>query len=215
MSENELLELVDDINSVKSVSSNRNYYDTGSIISENSIVSNNSTISNLSVNTCRICLDEVTTIKYFCDCTGTVSVIHEECLLKWINTNNIEACEICKSNYSIHKKRHILWNKIVSYILFIIILAAFYLLIFVRYNNNLFLFIISIFCIISLCVAITYLNYNMFIRYTIVLHELYDNALDSNNNRNSNNRNNNNRNNNVNSNTLLTTNDETIPLIYT
>ena len=50
----------------------------------------------------------------------------------------------------------------------------------------------------------------MFIRYTIVLHELYDNALDSNNNRNSNN-----INVNENSNALPTTNDETIPLIYT
>jgi len=198
MNDSGLLDFVDDIKSVKSTSSsNRNYYDTGSIISENSIASNNSTVSNLSVNTCRICLEEVETIKYFCDCIGTVSVVHEECLLKWINTNNSTTCEICKSNYSIQRNRHIMWNKIISYILFIIIIAAFYLLIFIRYNENVFLFIISILCIISLCVAITYLNYNMFIRYTIVLHELYDNALDSNStNRNNDNRNvtNNNRN---------------------
>ena len=228
MNDSGLLDFVDDIKSVKSTSSsNRNYYDTGSIISENSIASNNSTVSNISINSCRICLDEVTTIKYFCDCTGTVSVVHEECLLKWINTNNSTTCEICKGNYSIQRNRHIIWNKIISYILFIIMLVAFYVLIFVRYNENMFLFVVSILCIISLCVVITYLNYNMFIRYTIVLYELYDNALDSNSNNNKNvtninnvnndtiNNVNNDNSNNVNNDTQIINNDETVPLLYT
>ena len=128
-----------------------------------------------------------------------------------INTNNIEECEICKCNYSIQKKKHIMWNKIVSYMLFIIILAAFYILIFVKYNENIFLFFISIICIISLCVAITYLNHTMFVTHTIVLHELYDNSLDSNTSS-SNGASSNTSSNGATSNTSNTSN-ETIPLI--
>ena len=167
-------ELLDDTNSIKSI------VDIDSVISHDSITSTNSNVSNLSINTCRICLEEVSIIKYFCDCKGTICVIHEECLLKWITTNNIDKCEICKCNYSIQKNKHIIWANIVSYILFIIILAALYYLIFVKYNTNFFLFVVSILCLISLCIAMMYLNYNIFVSHTIVLHELYDNALDYN-----------------------------------
>ena len=207
MSNNELL---DDTNSIKSI------VDIDSVISHDSIASTNSNVSNLSINTCRICLEEVSIIKYFCDCKGTICVIHEECLLKWITTNNIDKCEICKCNYSIQKNKHIIWDNIVSYILFIIILAALYYLIFVKYNTNFFLFVVSILCLISLCIAMMYLNYNIFVSHTIVLHELYDNALDYNyTNINTDDGLNNTRINSTTSSTnSSTTSNETIPLLY-
>ena len=48
--------------------------------------------------TCRICLDEGDLISP-CLCTGTAAYVHEECLLKWLNTSGRTDCEICKYEY--------------------------------------------------------------------------------------------------------------------
>lgn len=43
---------------------------------------------------CRICLEEGG--KAYCKCKGTAGLVHEECLMKWIDLDNRDRCEICK-----------------------------------------------------------------------------------------------------------------------
>ena len=52
-------------------------------------------------NGCRICLEEVDNVVSYCDCVGTTSPIHLECLEKWIKTKNNFTCEICKKEYNV------------------------------------------------------------------------------------------------------------------
>ena len=44
--------------------------------------------------TCRICLEPGG--KTFCKCKGTAGNVHEECLIKWLDTSHRDQCEICK-----------------------------------------------------------------------------------------------------------------------
>jgi hypothetical protein len=48
--------------------------------------------------TCRICLEDGDLISP-CNCTGTAAYVHEECLVKWLNTSGRSDCEICKYEY--------------------------------------------------------------------------------------------------------------------
>lgn len=76
--------------------------------------SNNSSFSSLKENyTCRICLEkEKANAKLItpCLCKGTMRYVHNLCLKKWLEENNIKIdinnkddihCEICKAKYKI------------------------------------------------------------------------------------------------------------------
>lgn len=70
-----------------------------------SLLSTNSSLSNY--KTCRICLEEVSNPTRYCLCRNDLSIIHQECLYKWLKqqyeekTNHIYYCEICKYRYNI------------------------------------------------------------------------------------------------------------------
>lgn len=51
---------------------------------------------------CRICLEEGG--KAYCKCSGTSGLVHEECLLKWINMDGRHQCEICKHTFEFEEK---------------------------------------------------------------------------------------------------------------
>ena len=55
-------------------------------------------------NHCRICLDHIENVVQYCNCEGSTSPIHLECLEKWIKTSNNFTCEICHEEYRIDKK---------------------------------------------------------------------------------------------------------------
>jgi hypothetical protein len=64
----------------------------------------------MTTNECRICYEEVTDNKTYCECKGTMAKVHKECLVKWfdINENMInyksiiyKECELCKTNIKI------------------------------------------------------------------------------------------------------------------
>ena len=56
----------------------------------------NQQIIPISTRECRICYDEVTERIEFCACSGSMAVIHMECLLRWL--------EIDKENNSGYSK---------------------------------------------------------------------------------------------------------------
>jgi len=53
---------------------------------------------------CRICLEDEGPFIHPCYCSGTMKDIHERCLFQWIQTMNIDQCELC------HAPLHIEFN---------------------------------------------------------------------------------------------------------
>ena len=59
---------------------------------------------------CRICMCEISPVQQInipdhtrtillknpCACKGTLSYVHEACLVKWLLQRNIRTCELCK-----------------------------------------------------------------------------------------------------------------------
>jgi hypothetical protein len=70
-----------------------------------SLSSSNSSLFNY--KTCRICLETVDNPIRYCLCRDDLSIIHQECLYKWLKqqyeekTNHIHHCEICKYRYNV------------------------------------------------------------------------------------------------------------------
>lgn len=63
--------------------------------------------TNESVYMCRICHLEARTRNTFirpCNCSGTISNVHEACLQKWVTLKNKKACELCKCEFKIEKR---------------------------------------------------------------------------------------------------------------
>jgi E3 ubiquitin-protein ligase DOA10 len=58
---------------------------------------------------CRICFNnmEVDEIEPYCACKGSIGVVHEECLIKWIIMQDLLKCEICHGEFNIKKKYNI------------------------------------------------------------------------------------------------------------
>lgn len=50
-------------------------------------------------NKCYICLDSSNNLVYPCLCKGTNYGVHQECLLKWIETSKKSNCSVCKYEY--------------------------------------------------------------------------------------------------------------------
>ena len=48
---------------------------------------------------CRICLEDGG--QKFCHCTGTLGLVHKECLEKWLDTSSRKECEICLAKYNL------------------------------------------------------------------------------------------------------------------
>lgn len=49
---------------------------------------------------CRICLEEEGPFVSPCACKGSTAHIHEECLIKWIETSGADKCEICHEKFT-------------------------------------------------------------------------------------------------------------------
>ena len=71
-------------------------------------------------NLCRICYNEVKNPIQYCLCKDAVSIVHEECLIKWITMQNIEKCEICNGEFNIEKDYKV--NPKLKYLILIVIL---------------------------------------------------------------------------------------------
>lgn len=45
-----------------------------------------------------------------CACKGSLSYVHEECLIKWLLQKNIRKCELCHSDFEIREQIGNLWD---------------------------------------------------------------------------------------------------------
>ena len=45
-----------------------------------------------------------------CKCKGSMSYIHELCLVKWLLARNIRHCELCKSTFTIKEEVGSVWE---------------------------------------------------------------------------------------------------------
>ena len=52
---------------------------------------------------CRICFDDGHLISP-CDCAGSVGLVHQTCLEKWLSTTGKSTCEICRQDYPVYRK---------------------------------------------------------------------------------------------------------------
>jgi E3 ubiquitin-protein ligase DOA10 len=87
--------------------SNRSSLSSLSNNSDNNIMDSFSS-SNSEIK-CRICYETVEDPRQYCNCDGSIAVIHLECLKKWIVSNNYKLiCEICKEPYNLKVK----WSSI-------------------------------------------------------------------------------------------------------
>ena len=59
-------------------------------------------LSTNSNNICRICLEPVNDVIYYCDCSNDLGNIHYNCLHYWLSTKNFTdmKCEICQYSYN-------------------------------------------------------------------------------------------------------------------
>lgn len=55
---------------------------------------------------CRICYDSDPgkMLNSPCNCTGTIGLVHADCLSKWLNTSGRSRCELCSANYRVSRK---------------------------------------------------------------------------------------------------------------
>ena len=107
------------------------------------IEDNNSIKSDISGETCRICMDTVNDPISYCICTGHTSVIHKECLLKWIEISKNYKCEICQSDFNIKKNNKFFWKRIFLISIFTLSVLIYFIYIFFTRNNNTVIYIIS------------------------------------------------------------------------
>jgi len=60
---------------------------------------------------CRVCFgDHRTLLTGLCKCRGELSMIHEKCLLKWLQMQQTDRCELCLQPYKLKKKLPSLWE---------------------------------------------------------------------------------------------------------
>lgn len=64
---------------------------------------NKTKVSGTSSFFCRICHDEGD-LGSFCNCTGTVGLVHLACLEKWLSTIGSQSCELCHYEFQIDCK---------------------------------------------------------------------------------------------------------------
>lgn len=111
--------------------------------------------NNSSQNDCRICFQQQSPVvnpqrsrshafimlKNPCACKGSLSYVHEACLVKWLLTRNIRTCELCQTPFVIKEEFGSLTDmlkQVVSYIitskkrLLKVVIYAIYLYLFVK-----------------------------------------------------------------------------------
>jgi len=72
--------------------------------------SNNQSPSNCSKNSsglfCRICHegDGLERLLSPCQCSGSVALVHQSCIEKWLSTKNNDTCELCRHKYTVAKQ---------------------------------------------------------------------------------------------------------------
>jgi len=96
-------------------------------------------------------LDEITN---YCKCNGSTRVIHKYCLLTWIKIRNIDECEICKHKFTIKKRLKVNTNYIVLIFTVLLWIIIFGLLIYHKYNHQVYFFM----GILLYIICITFLN---------------------------------------------------------
>ncbi len=52
---------------------------------------------------CRICLDENEHLIKVCRCSGSLGLVHSQCINKWRKTKKINKCEICNTKFNLKK----------------------------------------------------------------------------------------------------------------
>ncbi|CDW86378.1 ring finger membrane protein [Stylonychia lemnae] len=60
-------------------------------------------LSSMNLKECRICFltnNQEDILNNPCQCKGSMSFVHEQCLVKWITQQNIRICELCKSPFN-------------------------------------------------------------------------------------------------------------------
>lgn len=73
---------------------------------------------------CRICFSEISPVKNMqypsgyrkvllknpCACKGSISNVHEACLVKWIQQQNIRKCELCHKPFKLTEEYGSVWQ---------------------------------------------------------------------------------------------------------
>ena len=85
---------------------------------------------------CRICLSNESeeNLTSWCNCSGTMGLMHKSCLERWLLESNSNECEICKFNYEFKFEKVIPTFKQVITLRFKI-KSKFYILIVLVYNK--------------------------------------------------------------------------------
>lgn len=110
-------------------------------------------------NRCRICYDTARPLISVCSCAGSMTFVHEDCILDWITKKiesaervEIPSCEICHEKYSarmkVGKKKvctKMLWSKMRSLPLQEKAMSAAHCISFVFAIVNVMLFFVSLF----------------------------------------------------------------------
>eukprot|EP00347_Sterkiella_histriomuscorum_P022759 403337262 len=67
----------------------------------------NSSKSNSNLNECRICFltqNQEDILQNPCECKGSMSYVHQACLIRWLTQQNIRICELCKKPFTFQEK---------------------------------------------------------------------------------------------------------------
>ena len=66
--------------------------------------------------TCKICYENLEEVpKYYCNCRGSLGIVHEKCLIEWIKLGH-DSCEICKKEFSYRYKYSMCRENIIKYV---------------------------------------------------------------------------------------------------
>jgi len=63
----------------------------------------NSETEKVEEDVCRVCRCEAESerpLYYPCKCAGSIKFVHEDCLIKWVDTSGIKKCELCGTEYN-------------------------------------------------------------------------------------------------------------------
>jgi E3 ubiquitin-protein ligase DOA10 len=110
----------------------------------------NSSSSNDSELLCRICYCPIDKeeIKEYCNCKGSVGIVHKQCLLKWLFESASSQCEICNFQFDIIENYK--FNRRIIYLGLCVILwiGGFCVFLILKYHEH-FSLILTILCVLG------------------------------------------------------------------